>query len=1050
MSLENEDTSATNNVSEIGDEVRKHPKISYTREFILSLSQLEICKKLPTGFDQLIMSELEDISRGIQDRQKIPGSLPSQGFGRNDYSSSPPTRGDSDGNSRGIYGRWESRSSACSDRDSDSQSDKDSDPGRRYGNQAWRTWQSSEHDGLLGSGSFPRPTAFASGTAAAKVRASDNYQLNRSNELYHPPRPYKAVPHSRRNTDACNDETFGSIECASEDKVEEERRRRASFELMRKEQQKVLQEKQKPNAEKQTTEYDSEISVLLEDDKKDRGLLDKNTEVDIMASQPITNNDSGKSSSSSQYLPSRPLVPPGFKTTVSDKSSGSTTLNHSRLTEIGKHEPEEILLEAKADTQNGIHQSLERQSSREFISSGQLEHKSLHASVLKKNDQIVNLSVGSDDSNRKHSMGDHSHRTSSLEGHEALNEPSILELRAQNSGGKFVEESNFNHSTSILDKIFGSAIANLTDSVAPVMNEDSKLSDTLDSKAVQSSKFAHWFSEEERKQEADPSSSRPSDLFALITGGDKNRTQPFEANASDQLPSEFSYNSPDPLSKLVSNFPSSPLGGPEPAFKSSKREAAPTILTCEDLEHTMLSEFSQKKSNSQPQGWNMNHTKPKEPVIVDSQASQHLLSLLQKRPDHGNVTHKSNAGIESLEAHGDIIVQDRSKKEDNKDTLTLESLFGTAFMTELQSAQAPVSVQRISVGSGLNVSLEAQKSSLPGSDDTLSSSLNDDIGLRGSSKENIVLPSNSRDHTKLGKAENWLGFNDSLYEVNPLKRQTEAVPRNGDYRAGEFHLPEGESIFSVGDPLAPKVSTFMPAGNISKGNLVTVNSVGSDQRSLVGPGALPFPRVSHDQIESEMLFHHLHAQPSSSQFHPSQMNQGKPLLHPLDSRPAHFNSQVFSGPEGMTRHDALPGHQFTGNMMRPPFHHPNARVTGFDLPAHYPMLQQMQISGHHPPHLLHDRLSGGPVPSHSSNQAAGFVHEANPMQGFPFKPHQVNVNGLGMQTPGPDINSRNNHPDALQRLVEMELRASKQIRPFPAERGQGMYGHELDMGLRRG
>lgn len=1045
MSLENEDTNATNHVSEIGDEVRKHPKVSYTREFLLSLSQLEICQKLPTGFDQLILSELEDSSRGIQDRQKIHGNLSSQGFRRNDYSSSPPTRGDSDGNSRGIYGRWESRSSGRSDRDSDSQSDKDSDQGRRYGNQARRTWQSSEHDGLLGSGSFPRPSVYASGMAATKARPSDSYQLNRSSEPYHPPRPYKAVPHSRRNTDACNDETFGSIECASEDRVEEERKRRASFELMRKEQQKALQEKHKPNAEKHTAEYDSEISVLLEGDKKDRGLLE-NTKVDVMTSQPVVNNDSGKSSSS-QNLPSRPLVPPGFKTTVTDKTSGPTTSNHSCLTEIGKHETEEILLEAKANAQIGIHQSLERQSFQEISSSGQPEHKSSHASVLKKNDLIVNLSAASDDSDRKHSMGNHSLRTSSLEGHEALNEPSILELGAQNEG-KFVKESNVNNSTSILDKIFGSAIANLTDPVAPVMNESSKPSETLDCKAVPSSKFAHWFSEEERQQEDDPSSSRPSDLLALIGGGDKNRTQPFEANASDQFPSEFASHSSDPTSKFVSNLPSSPLGGTEPVYQPSKREAAPTILTCEDLEHTMLSEFSEKKSNSQPQGWSTNHAKPKEPVIVDSQASQHLLSLLQKRPDNGNVTLKSDAGIESLEAHGDITMQDRPKKEDNKDALTLESLFGTAFMTELQSAQAPVSVQRISVSSGLNVPLEAQKSSLPGSDDALPSSIIDDIGFRGATKENIVLPSNCGDHSKMDKAENWLGGNDSLFEVNSLRHQTEVVSRNGDYRAGGFHLPEGESLFSVGDPLGPQVSTFMPAGNTSKGDLVTVNSVGSDQMTLMGPGVLSFPRASHDQIESEMLFHHLHAQPSSSRFHPLQMNQGKPLLHPLDSHPAHLNTQILTGPEGMARQDALPGHQFAGNMMRPPLYHPNARLTGFDLPAHHPMLQQMQMSGPHPPHLLHDHLSGGPVPSHSSNQAAGFVHEANRMQGFPFKPHQVNINGLGMQMPGPDINSQNNHPDALQRLIEMELRASKQIHPFPAGRGQGMYGHELDMGLR--
>lgn len=106
---------------------------------------------------------------------------------------------------------------------------------------------------------------------------------------------------------------------------------------MRKEQQKALQEKQKPNAEKHTAEYDSEISALLEDDKKDRGLLEKNTKVDIMASQPITNTDSGKSSFSSQNIPSRPLVPPGFKTTVTDKTFGSTTVNHSFLTEVLTH-----------------------------------------------------------------------------------------------------------------------------------------------------------------------------------------------------------------------------------------------------------------------------------------------------------------------------------------------------------------------------------------------------------------------------------------------------------------------------------------------------------------------------------------------------------------------------------------------------------------------------------------------------------------------------------------------------------------------------------------
>jgi len=65
------------------------------------------------------------------------------------------------------------------------------DFGKRFGNQSRRSWQGPEHDGLLGSGSFPRPSGYTPGLSASKFRANDNYQLNRSNEPYHPPRPYK-------------------------------------------------------------------------------------------------------------------------------------------------------------------------------------------------------------------------------------------------------------------------------------------------------------------------------------------------------------------------------------------------------------------------------------------------------------------------------------------------------------------------------------------------------------------------------------------------------------------------------------------------------------------------------------------------------------------------------------------------------------------------------------------------------------------------------------------------------------------------------------------
>ncbi|KAH0721515.1 uncharacterized protein [Solanum tuberosum] len=1042
MSLETDGGSSTDCASETQKSSRK----SYSREVLLSISQLEICKKLPSEFNEPTLSELEDTSHGIQDRQRVPGSLPLQGFRRTDYSSSPPTRGDSSSYSRGNYGRWESRSSGWGDRDNDAQSDRDSDSGRRYGNQAQRTSQSSEHDGLLGSGSFPRPSAYGSGTSAPKVQASNNYQSNKTNEPYHPPRPYKAGPHPRKDTDAINDETFGSVECTSEDRVEEERRRRASFELMRKEQHKILQEKQKSKLEKHKTE---DIIVQLEDNKEDRTVLEKNSEVDGMTTQPSANSDLGRTSFPSQNPPARPRVPPGFKTTVLDKNSGSN-LSHSRMTEVGKSDTEESLLDVKAyAAPNGTVHSVERQSLQEISSSYKLERRSSHTSILKKNDQISNQSVRSDTSDRILGMEDHfNQRSTLLEAHEALHEPGIIEHSTQQSDRKFAKSSQ-DPSASILDKIFGNVIPiNVGDSEAPVMNHDSKPNDMLGSKAIQSSKFAQWFMEEDRKTTEDSSSSRPNDLLALIVGGDKSRSQAFDGNVSKSFPSEFFDHSPEPTSKVTLHMPSTPLGLPEPMHDSSKREATLPILTCEDLEHKMLSEYSEKKPNLQPtsQVYGTNRLDTVEqPVNVDSNASQHLLSLLQKGPGLTNMEGKGSTGTDARDGHDEFTVRDRSKEETTRDShapgkaVTLETLFGSAFMKELQSVQAPVSIQKNSVGPGLIDDSETRKSSLPGFDDGLFSSIIDGIGPKEGGKDNRLLPLNYSDQTKLDKPQNWLGFGNSQYEVNS-RLQSEMVSKS---EAPEFHLP-AENLFSARDHLNPQVSMVMPAGILSKGELTTGSVSGGDERSLMSLEGLPLSRVPYEQ--SEMPLHHRLAQPSSLQFHPLQMSQGRPLFHPMDSGPAHLNPQIFNGRESMALHEA-PGRQFAGNMNRPPFHRPNGGMTGFDLPAHHPMLQQMQMAENNP-HLLHDRLRGAQVPSHLSNQAANNMQEVNRVQAFPFVPHQVNISGHTVQMPDPDINSRNNHPEAMQRLAERQLGAPKQIHPFAGGNVQGMYNHELDMGLR--
>ena len=73
-----------------------------------------------------LISEFEDAFQGIQDWPRIHGSVPFQSYRRTDYSSSPPTKGDSSSYSQGIYGKWDSRSSGRSERDTDPQSDWDS------------------------------------------------------------------------------------------------------------------------------------------------------------------------------------------------------------------------------------------------------------------------------------------------------------------------------------------------------------------------------------------------------------------------------------------------------------------------------------------------------------------------------------------------------------------------------------------------------------------------------------------------------------------------------------------------------------------------------------------------------------------------------------------------------------------------------------------------------------------------------------------------------------------------------------------------------------
>ncbi|KAD3640849.1 hypothetical protein E3N88_30072 [Mikania micrantha] len=74
---------------DVAHDFRK-PRISYARDFLLSLSELEICKSLAIGFDQSILREFEENS--IQERPKNNGNLQLQGFRCNDTTLHHPLR----------------------------------------------------------------------------------------------------------------------------------------------------------------------------------------------------------------------------------------------------------------------------------------------------------------------------------------------------------------------------------------------------------------------------------------------------------------------------------------------------------------------------------------------------------------------------------------------------------------------------------------------------------------------------------------------------------------------------------------------------------------------------------------------------------------------------------------------------------------------------------------------------------------------------------------------------------------------------------------------
>ncbi|KAL9245381.1 hypothetical protein vseg_019042 [Gypsophila vaccaria] len=891
---------------------------SYSREFLLSLSESEFCKKLPTDFDEALLSEFHDTSN--LERARALRTSFSQGFRRTDYGSSPPTRGESGSHSLGLQ-RWDSRSSGKSEGDSDT------DSGRRISSQPKRTLQNSEHDGLLGSGSFPRPPGFSAGGTVPKFRPND--QLSKSNEPYQPPRPYKAGPYSRRETkDSFNDETFGSSDGTSEDRAEEEKKRRAEFELMRKEQHKAFEENQKLNPGKPEDSF-SEMA-RLQGNPSDI-LISTNSDKVVKE----TPHDSSKSSVSTQPPPTRPLVPPGFVSGIVDKSSA-------------------IKSDVHADARQGL-------------------------------DTQIN-------------------------GNKMLGDPV--------------------RSASILDKLFDNQSTTSSESTPNIVEGDDPKADDIWCPDKLQSKFSRWFREEDKKTIGNESLGKPNSMLSQIFGGEKGENDGLNGVATalfrptDIAPGQTSSKLAASTDEVPERFSST--NGPVP--KAS-------VLTCEDLEQSMLSEISTEIPHTRsPAKEQDTFVLKKDGLLgsaVDNSASQRLLSLLQ-------------GGISSSNASSMLGMAERPPGEDQKlgksglpesstsisreshhsdKNLTLESLFGTAFMTELHSAQ------RTSAGASKTDFLDggpfASKMGENG----------DGIG----SHEGDILASNNIHGT--GKK----------VDMSRLPSEVDALFGGFDGGIG-IKAPDESNLTSLADPTVAENSVWMPNSNSfgsdfrssmsnTSGNfmekLAAHGGARTDERSIIGS---PDPRLLHnpyDMGKLEMPFQNPHPQTSFAQLQRPPTNQSRAPFNHLGSHPAHIDPRMnFMPPEA--------GIQFPTNMGHPSFPNSSSLPTfNHHIP---PGLQQMHMAGNPPPpHLVRGFSGAPPMPPHPNQTPAGFIPEHNPTHGFPFAQRQPNFGGHGMTPPGPELGVGNSPPEAFQRLLEMELRANpKQIPPFATAGPSGaMYGHAL-------
>lgn len=515
----------------------------------------------------------------------------------------------------------------------------------------------------------------------------------------------------------------------------------------------------------------------------------------------------------------------------------------------------------------------------------------------------------------------------------------------------------------------------------------------------------------EKKSTDNTLSGRPKDLLSLIGVGEKDESLVSDVQTLEQPWSKSLFSGSQPKDKQLTEGAASAAVGSREQFTSRQPGGVPAVLTCEDLENTILSEISDSGSNLQQplQAWDVNEAKVEQPrAKVDNLASQHLLSLLHKGTSNNDVAlfpgfdAKFADKLDALEGErtsnlpGDVKETTNDSLHNHGNTLTLETLFGTAFMKELQSVGAPVSAQRSSTGSARVEPFDPHGSFHPVIDKTVLASGESEALLSRNVHENNGLASNRSHQSNMDITEDrFLKFDRLRTEVDTLQLQPEVGPKLSNFDGqAEIRLPEEDSLITVSDPL--NLQGLMPGRHPDKVELSSSNAPFDVAENFAAHGIFKEEKYAREQVpshfhqfpfsrrEPDIPFPSAHVQQSSPQLHPHHLNHVGPMFNSLDSHTVHSNTPMKIA-DGILHHDQPLNYQFPANMVRPQMHHLSSGFPGFDPPSHHPMLQQMHLPPNFPPHQLQG-FPSGPQVTHLNNQVSGLIQELNPIQGFLRQP----------------------------------------------------------------